>query len=1115
MAAPRLEDQLEFVASMPEARADAHYLEHTVNRLRSDAPADHRILGVTVTLQAGERLHKALHTDRASQKIERNTPPPDVRSLTILCDTLYLNSPLCVPQADVKIFAREIVFGPGAFIDTSPLEWRSNKARDASETGGDGESGAHGRNAGSLTVMCKRVWQGQPGALKRLDVEPNRLIANGGRGQDAGEGKNGEDGVSRRVWYGAQYSYREWPFGTTTFKPKFDPPAYYYKADIHVLSKISAASDQEGQTSPPTSGTDAVPPGLPGNAGDAGLLTTNQADLLNCYIGEPGRAGREARDVRGGRGGSPTKSGKYEMVWYYDVTGSDDGSVEYTSRATTTTTDGVSHSAKSAAKTAGAAPRPVFPPWSHAWLHPQLLRHMRMFIRDLYLSGDLERTGALLEAYEEALLEGVPDQHPSAEWTPDAAPEWAAGAAEIATLRNRLTRKEDYFGNPAGWAPLLSLQGSMRAYDLEAESALRTLLLARWVSSKAKSQANAAAACDEAIGVLTANSAKVAAEMDKSREALAGLEASMRSVSDSLDKTTVKLLELNTKLTNQASATATKKAHIKAAINMGAALLQVIPVGQPALGALGNLATVAADFNDKDPADSIKKAGDSLTSSLTAAKEAKSAAEKAIKAAVKEAKEEGKTDEEIAAIRDKKPSMLAKAGAGVGPAIGMVSKALGSLQVSRSEIDAELEKLKANSPEWEAISEDLKALIEKKATFFAELTSTIQKLGEGYARVTTNASAVVTLGGQRGAALASLDPAALQAIADLDQRARTALTANLYLLVRAYETTAFKPAEVNWAMGQVFDRIEALLNQNKDKDVQTVLAEAKALAPIFEANLKTLRDRLLADGLLQTQSMTMELTLGPDHLAELNLLNDQKPVDIDPVRRNLLLPRYHRDLLSKVVLDEIVFEEGQPRSGNAILTLTAGTAGIVRMNQHLFGVRRDAPIVWTWTYGFSGKKLTPTTPSLSSLDLLNMLLKSTDVDIRQKFALPPLWSDLSLEYTYSDLPDGATPPRIARLVFSVQIERAAARADQIVLDLRSTDPDAEVMLSSEDLGGRRDGAGDFHRIYSRGATVEMKAKASTGWVFDHWEVAGQAREGAALTVDLKKDQQVRLVCRPA
>ncbi len=1115
MSAPRLEDQLEFIASMPDARAEAHYLEHSVNRVRADAPADHRILGVTVTLQSGERLHKALHADRASQKIERSSPAPDVRSLTILCDTLYINSPLCVPQAEVKIFAREIVFGPGAFIDTSPLDWRTPRARDASETGSDGESGAHGRPAGAVTVMCKRVWQGRPGALTRLANSPDRLIANGGRGQDAGQGKNGEDGVSRRVYSSAHYSHRETWISTTVFKPTFDPPAYHYKADIRVLSKITAGHEETGQTSPPTSGTDAVAPGIPGDPGDAGLLTTNQADILNCFSGDPGAAGQKARNVFGGRAGSPNRSGKYEMIWYHDTFGSDNGSVEFTSRSTTTTTDGVSHTAKGAAKSAGARPRPVFPPYANAWLHPQLLRHMRLFIRDLYLSGDLERTGALLEAYEEALLDGLPDQHPSAEWTAAAAPEWAAGAAEIATLRNRLIRKEDYFGNPAGWAPLLSLQGSMRAYDLEAESALRTLLLARWVSSKAQSQANAAAACDEAISVLTANSAKVASEMVKSREALAGLEASMKTVADGLDAATVKLLTLNTTLTNKASATAAKRAHIKAAINMGAALLQVIPVGQPALGALGSLASVVADFDDKDPAESIKKAGDNLTGSLKACKEAKSEAEKAIKAAVKEAIEDGKSDEEVAAIRAKKPSALAKAGAGVGPAIGLVSKALGSLQVSRSEIDAELEKLKATSPEWEAVTEELKALIEKKATFFFELSSTIQKLGEGYARVTTNAAAVVTLSGQRGAALASLDPAALQAIADLDQRARTALTASLYLLVRAYETTAFKPADVNWAMSLVFDKIEKLLNQNRDKDVQTVLGEATALAPIFEANLKTLRDRLLADGLLQTQSMTMELTLGPDHRAALATLNDQGRIDIDPVRRDLLMPRYHRDLLSKVVLDEIVFEEGQPRSGNAILTLTAGTAGIVRMNQHLFGVRRDAPIVWTWTYGFSGRKVTPTRPSLSSLDLLNMMLKSTDQDIRQKFALPPLWSDLALEFDHSDLPAGAARPRIAKLVFSIEVERAAARSDQIVLDLRSTDPDAEVTFNCEDLGGRRDGAGDFHRIFNRGTTVEMTAKASKGWVFDHWEVADQPREGARLTVELKKDQRVRLVCRPA
>jgi hypothetical protein len=48
----------------------------------------------------------------------------------------------------------------------------------------------------------------------------------------------------------------------------------------------------------------------------------------------------------------------------------------------------------------------------------------------------------------------------------------------VASILHRLQLQLDYFGNPAGYMPLLSLQATMRLYDLKTKDALRTLLLA-------------------------------------------------------------------------------------------------------------------------------------------------------------------------------------------------------------------------------------------------------------------------------------------------------------------------------------------------------------------------------------------------------------------------------------------------------------------------------------------------------------------------------------------------------------------------------------------------------------------------------------------------------------
>lgn len=1108
MTAPRLADQLEFIASAPDPKAESYYFEHRINRVAPSAPADHRIVGVTVVLEAGSKLHTALHKDRKDNRLDRSTPNMDIRSVTILCDRLEINSPVCIPEADVRIHAREIVFGPEGELDTSPLDWRLPRAQDANVTGKDGETGANGHNAGSITVLC--------GTVRQSDGKPlgpaKRLKANGGRGQDAGHGKPGTDGTSRQTRTNAEFPVKDSIFGVTKFKPKFDPPCYYYDAAIREGEFITVDHKYWGTDAAPTSGTNALAPGIPGDGGDSGTLTTNAADLLNSFEAAAGSDGAKAPDADGGRAGQPKSSARYNLTCYYNIAGSDDGRIDY-SKTTTTTTDGISHKAKGSLN--GPGKRRANPPQAsaQAWLHPDLLRHMLMVIRDLYLGNARERVGVLLAAYADAMVKGPPPEAASG-WTGDNAPEWHASLAEISALRQRLDRQEDYFGNPAGYAPLLSLQSALRAYDLESETALKTLLLARWVATKAQTQMNAASACDAAVNVLNENSAKIAAQMAKTQAQLAGLEAQADEVLADIDTAQNNLLLLHTRLMNEAGSDLSKKAQIKFAVNMGAAILQVVPVGQPVLGTIGKLASVAADFDKKDPTASVKEAGETVKDAIRKKKEAKKEAEKATREAVKQAKEDGKTEEEIEAIKKKKPSAWSKAASGLGPAGELAGKAFKSLQVPQSELDAEVDKLKAKSKEWAKIAEEISALAEKKAKLFAEIDKAIQQISEGYARASNNASAVVSLSGQRSKALALLDPAALQYIADLGQRAEIALTTSLYYLVRAYETTAFRPADVNWAIVQVFKKIDELITAGKDKDAVTVLAQVELLTPIFEQNLKTLHGNLLKDGLLQTQVMPLELTIGPDQpeaLAELNILGR---TDIDPVRRGLVQPRQQRALLSKIHLDSLEFEAGAPGSGNCILTLNVGEDGVVRIDEHLFGVRRDKPMVWSWSYGFSGRKVSPSVPSPSALDLLNAILQTTDKDIRQKLSLPPVWTDLDLSVNYTDLPSGAERPRIRKLVLRFEIEWSPTKQGQVVLDVRAGHPGIEVAVSRADLGGRKDGAGGFQRVFGRGATVELKADNGRDFAFKEWEVDGKGRGRGPLTVELKQDTVVTAACVP-
>lgn len=95
------------------------------------------------------------------------------------------------------------------------------------------------------------------------------------------------------------------------------------------------------------------------------------------------------------------------------------------------------------------------------------------------------------------------------------------------------------------------------------------------------------------------------------------------------------------------------------------------------------------------------------------------------------------------------------------------------------------------------------------------------------------------------------------------------------------------------------------------------------------------------------------------------------------------------------------------------------TDGAVRVAEHLYAVRSDAPRIWSWTYHFSDGSVSASVPSTSSLDLLNLLLKSDDASVKQKLASPPTWSDLVLGVEFTPQIAGNARPRVSRLLFKV------------------------------------------------------------------------------------------------
>jgi len=1088
----------------PPAPTSSLYM-HRSKYTRTDAVEQHVIAGVHLVFKAGDsnNLYDAFNVAR-TQTLDP-TALPAARALLIVCDTLEISGELSLPEYEVAIYARRLIFKDQASINTSPLNWTLDKAADYDPNARKGgANGAEGRHAGKQSIFINELQETDHASIKRF-------ICRGGRGQHAGLGKNGAPG--------SYYSSISNKFELTdsghynVYNASFANPCVYAYVKWY-WAGIVIHQEPRGTEKWPTNGEDALAPGRPGSGGNGGAWISNKQDLVARLDNAAANAGTKAPNVRGGAAGSPATSTQYDLTIRFTLIGSDP-SGDNNLRETRTTKAGINYDAEDSKKGNGKTEAPKTINVANAWVHPLQLESVLRYARDAFLAGARDEVTNLLIPYESALSAPLPENKEAGlPWVMDNdGAQWNAAQAEVASMLHRLRTQLDYFGNPAGYMPFLSLQASMRLYDLETKDAIKTLLLAKWVQEEADKNQSAANAFGSAIEQTNKDTDKIAEQLVQSEAKMADIETQMTTLEGRLTTLSTNLNTLRNELFAEAANNLEIKGRIKFAVKMAAAITQVIPVGQPVLGTIGKLANIAADIQEEGTPDTVSKIGDTIKKARDAANKAKQAKEKAKKKSKKpenskEAKEEA--------------SGWAKVGNGLGPALSMAGGAIGALQISEDEIEVELAKMTAASPKWKDIVNQIRTLNRDKASLFKELSKVLQAIGDGYARLASNADSLITLYEERNQTLGKLSAEANQVIAKLGQSARLSLQQALYLLVKSYETTVFTTIDVDWGLDKVFDKISELLKPQKGFDAASINAFADTIAPLFEANKKTLKLSLLKDyGFAAMNRSALEFGFTVEETPEpLDELRRGQVLTVNPLTYGLVLPVRERAKATGFECKKLVFNEKSgpplPKTGNAIVSLRVSNDGTVRRDEHLYAVRSDAPRIWTWTFHFSDRKLQPTIPSLSSLDLLNMLLDTSDDEVKEKLAAPPAWSDLLIDLEFSPSLPVERRPALESLLFVCNVDSIRASTVQRVLDVRAAATDECFVITPVDLAGRGNGYGDTYRIYNKATKLNVKAPEVLGErPFSHWHIqSGDAsRKEEKSAIDIVLDTDTLAYCR--
>ncbi len=473
----------------------------------------------------------------------------DLRSFTIHADTVVIRSAMQLPQTNVAIYAAEVRFEdqegqPVASISTVP---HASSLQPASR-----QNGRPGHNGGSLTLFADAV----TGA-----GSATRFILDGGKGERAGQGVAGAAGANRAI-------INEVSNGALTVWtwPNVPPNGviYVYYQSFFLGADTSKEFPSSGDPGYPGDGGNAKPGGKPGIAGNGGAVSSN-LDLSAWVTSRGGAEGTRADYKPGGAPGTPRKAFK---KWVDRIS-------EYRSE--------YRYSSYGAGAYGPASDKVVGDPGTVEvlsgdlrWLDPLGLQKVLLYIRRAYLAQHFDYVRETSADYI-ALIESASG---TPEWDAldaDARADLTQILDELRTIHHRVESNLDYFGNPAGWVPMLSFEVNKLAFDNEIQRALRVMYLNYWLGHKATT-------IQDQIDALTKLRTELRAEVVDDRAAYAtaiaaipGLEYQASQVQTKINQAKTDIETLKNDLLQKAKDIALLK---KTARALGA-VAEIFPVGQP------------------------------------------------------------------------------------------------------------------------------------------------------------------------------------------------------------------------------------------------------------------------------------------------------------------------------------------------------------------------------------------------------------------------------------------------------------------------------------------------------------------------------------------------------
>lgn len=701
----------------------------------------------------------------------------------------------------------------------------------------------------------------------------------------------------------------------------------------------------------------------------------------------------------------------------------------------------------------------------YKYLHPSYIAPVIRFVTDAYINNYTSTSLQICKEYS-SLIESY---FASKDYDSEEDMELKNDLTEFAGLLNGLEMGLDYFGNSAGWTPLLSFEVMLQNYQEEINRSIPTLYLYFWLTKVDRTLQEWAEA-----KLMLANQAEQ--EIEDCRVNINKLTAEIPILLDNIDEVDHDIAEVNAKiealeiqLLDKARKKVKKQKKIQKAASICKAIVSVASFCGPYGAALGTALNTASNIASKVAQASGKLGIDADYTRFFPEVEIKTYSIADMLDSVKTSLNgiPWTTLKEDAKYLSSQYKSLSKTLSPLISTIGDVRDVFRNNSVSDEEVNQVFKALCAESPEWNAFKADIENLNIKKQRILQQLDDVRVLIPQVVATISVG---ILSLDAFRRDAIennSKRDLYAMQYLEKMEQRAKNRLLKYHYYLRKAYEYRMLKPYEGEYnivRMFESFERLASTLNYNPMENLTNYEALSSPFYDVISG---------IAEEIIDEYSNNY-----PEQSAPITIVIPKEQLDIINADENFSLNFYDMGIFAPDEENVRIVDLGIQHIETHV-DGNVGYSGYMDLNMTHSGIsrfRKDGQIYWfdhrsksttsphTWglRYDAVSKESTNIQPSAASSSLLASILKN-NANI-MLFSRPAAWSDVTLSKKVHT--SGGADVVIDSLVLRLQYDFTRRSNKLRNIDIITNEGLPYIACSVEDVNGRSNGNGILNRSYA-------------------------------------------------